>query len=255
MSDPPAVQRATPLPGGRDPDDRGRLADLRAALPATRAGIYLNTGTAGPLPVETAAAMAAIQERELTLGRATLDAYEELLARMDEARGVVAAILGTDVDLVAITHSTTEGVNLALGTIDWRPGDRAVTTTLEHPAVTAPLALLRDRLGVDVVEAEIRDGGDDGLTLAALEAAAAGGRTRAFVASHGPGHPAPSSRPRRIAGLARRHRSPPACSTAPGGRGDALAGDEIGADFYALSGQKWLPAPSGPRPRWSVAAW
>ena len=245
MTDPPAVQRATPLPGGRDPDDRGRLADLRAALPATRAGIYLDTGTAGPLPVETAAAMAAIQERELTLGRATLDAYEELLARMDEARGVVAAILGTDVDLVAITHSTTEGVNLALGTIDWRPGDRAVTTTLEHPAVTGPLALLRDRLGVDVVEAEIGDGGEDGLTLPALEAAAAGGRTRAIVASHvawSTGAVLPAAA---IAGLARRHGAISVLDGAQSAGSMPLAVDEIGADFYALSGQKWLLGPDG----------
>ncbi len=36
--------------------------------------------------------MAGIEERELTLGRATLDAYADLLARMGEARGVVAAV-------------------------------------------------------------------------------------------------------------------------------------------------------------------
>ncbi len=164
---------------------------------------------------------------------------------MDEARGVVAAILGTDVDLVAITHSTTEGVNLALGTIDWRPGDRAVTTTLEHPAVAGPLALLRDRLEVDVVEAEIGDGGDDGLTLAELEAAAAGGRTRAIVASHvawSTGAVLPAAA---IAGLARRHGAISVLDGAQSAGSMPLAVDEIGADFYALSGQKWLLGPDG----------
>ncbi len=178
-SAPDAVPRLRPRPS-----DAERLAVLRAGLPATRAGIYLNTGTAGPLPAEAAAAMAEIADRELAVGRATRESFEELLARLDEARAVVAAVLGTGMDLVALTHSTTEGINLALGTIDWRAGDRAVTTSLEHPGVTGPLALLRDRLGVEVVEAEIGDGGDDALTMAALEDAAVGGRTRAIVASH-----------------------------------------------------------------------
>ncbi|HSW42923.1 MAG TPA: aminotransferase class V-fold PLP-dependent enzyme [Patescibacteria group bacterium] len=225
--------------------ERERLAALRAGLPATRAGVYLNTGTAGPLPAEAAAAIAEIAERELAVGRATRDSYEELLARLDEARAVVAAILGTDMDLVAITHSTTEGINLALGTIDWRPGDRAVTTSLEHPGVTGPLALLRDRLGVEVVEVEIGAGGDDGRTLAALEAAAVEGRTRAIVASHvtwSTGALLPATA---IAALARRCGATCILDGAQSAGAIPLAVDEIGADFYAVSGQKWLLGPEG----------
>jgi L-cysteine/cystine lyase len=227
-----------------------RLAALRAGLPATRAGIYLNTGTAGPIPAEAAAAMAEVAERELAVGRATRESYEELIARMDEARAVVAAVLGTEIDLVALTHSTTEGVNLALGTIDWRPGDRAVTTTLEHPGVTGPLALLRDRLGVEVVEAEIGDGGDDERTLAALRAAAAGGgraagRTRAIVASHvawSTGAVLPAGP---IATLARELGVVSVLDGAQSAGAIPLAVDAIEADFYAASGQKWMLGPEG----------
>jgi L-cysteine/cystine lyase len=225
--------------------ERDRLAALRAGLPATRAGIYLNTGTAGPLPAEAAAAMAEVAARELAVGRATRDSCEELLGRLDEARGVVAAVIGTDMDLVALTHSTTEGVNLALGTIDWRPGDRVVTTTLEHPGVTGPLALLHDRLDVEIVEAEVGHGGDDEMTMAALEAAVAGGPTRAVVASHvawstGAVLPAAS-----IAALARRSGAASVLDGAQSAGAIPLAIDELGADFYALSGQKWLLGPEG----------
>jgi L-cysteine/cystine lyase len=230
-----------------DPDlsERESLAVLRAGIPATRAGIYLNTGTAGPIPAESAAAMAEVAGWELAVGRATREAYEELVTRLDEARAVVADVLGTGMDLVAMTHSTTEGVNLALGTIDWRPGDRAVTTSLEHPGVTGPLALLRDRLGVEVVEAEIGDGGDDDRTMAALEAAAAGGRTRAIVASHvawSTGALLPAAP---IAALARRCGSVSILDGAQSAGAIPLAIDEIDADFYALSGQKWLLGPEG----------
>jgi L-cysteine/cystine lyase len=225
--------------------DRERLAMLRAGLPATRAGIYLNTGTAGPLPAEAAAAMAEVADRELAVGRATRESFEDLVGRLDEARAVVAAVLGTEMDLVALTHSTTEGINLALGTIDWRRGDRAVTTSLEHPGVTGPLALLRDRLGVEVVEAEIGEGGDDARTLAALGAAAEGGRTRAIVASHvtwSTGALLPAGA---IAAMARRHGAVGILDGAQSAGAIPLAVDEIGADFYAVSGQKWLLGPEG----------
>ena len=235
-----------PVAAGVNADsDRERLAALRAGLPATRAGIYLNTGSAGPLPTEAAAAMADVADRELAVGRATRESFEELVARMDEARAVLAAVLGTEIDLVALTHSTTEGINLSLGTIDWRPGDRAVTTSLEHPGVTGPLALLRDRVGVEVVEVEIGDGGDDARTMAALEAAAAGGRTRAIVASHvawSTGALLPAAA---IAALAHGCGAVGILDGAQSAGAIPLAVDEIGADFYAVSGQKWLLGPDG----------
>ena len=62
-----------------------RLAAVREALPATSAGIYLNAGSVGPLPAETQRAMAEEAERELRLGRASLDDFLELLERMDES--------------------------------------------------------------------------------------------------------------------------------------------------------------------------
>jgi L-cysteine/cystine lyase len=240
MSDPNPFPAAESVP----PDDE-RLAVLRAGLPATRAGIYLNTGTAGPLPSEAAAAMTEIADRELAVGRATRESFEELVVRLDEARAVVAAVLGTGMDLVALTHSTTEGINLALGTIDWRPGDRAVTTSLEHPGVTGPLAMLRDRLGVEVVEAEIGDGGDDARTLAALEDAATGGRTRAIVASHVTWSTGARLPVAAIAALARRCGAAGILDGAQSAGAIPLAVDEIGADFYAVSGQKWLLGPEG----------
>jgi L-cysteine/cystine lyase len=239
---PAAAPAAAPVT--RHGDDE-RLAALRAGLPATRAGIYLNTGTAGPLPAEAAAAMTEVAERELAVGRATSDAYDELVQRMDEARGVLAAVLGTDVDLVALTRSTTEGVNLALGTIDWRPGDRVVTTSLEHPAVTGPLSLLRDRLGVDLVAADVGDGGDDERTLAALEAAVVGGPTRAVVVSHVTWSTGAILPVAGIAALARRHGAVGIVDGAQSAGAIAVGCDAIGADFYAISGQKWLLGPEG----------
>ena len=89
--------------------DAEKVAAVRDGLPATAAGIYLNTGGVGPLPRETAAAMAELAQWELTTGRAHPAFHEEALARMDEARAAVAAVIHADLDAVALTHGTTDG--------------------------------------------------------------------------------------------------------------------------------------------------
>jgi hypothetical protein len=49
-----------------DPD---RVRAIRSELPATAAGIYMNAGTCGPIPVAAALAMAEVADRELSVGR------------------------------------------------------------------------------------------------------------------------------------------------------------------------------------------
>jgi L-cysteine/cystine lyase len=234
----PAAPSAAPAP------EDERVAALRAGLPATRAGIYLNAGTCGPLPAEAAAAMRAVEDRELTVGRASGLAYEELLGHLDEARAALAAVLGTDIPSVAVTHSTTEGMNLAIGALDWRPGDRVVTTNLEHPGVLAPLATIRDRYGVEVVVADIGDGGDDEATLAAIEAALDRG-ARMVALSHVAWSTGAVLPVARICALARSRGAISAIDGAQGAGAIAVAFDDMGADFYAASGQKWLLGPEG----------
>ena len=104
------------------PDDE-KIPALRETLPATSAGIYLNTGSAGPMPRETAKAMAEAEGWELRTGRADLNYWKDSLERMAEARASVAAILGTSPGSIALTHATTDGMNAATWAVDWQVGD------------------------------------------------------------------------------------------------------------------------------------
>ena len=231
-------------PASSDPD-RGKVAALRASLPATRAGIYLDTGTCGPIPAESAAATRQAEERALALGRATRDAHEELADRMAEARGALAAILGTDMDGVALTHSTTEGIGLAVGTMDWRPGDRALTTSQEHRGLLGTLAVARDRFGVDIRVAEIGDGGDDDRTVTVLERELRAGPVRLVALSHvlwTTGAVLPVAE---IVRRAHAHGAAVVLDGAQAGGAIPVTVDELGAEFYAVPGQKWLLGPAG----------
>ena len=164
------------------PDDE-KIAAVRDTLPATGAGIYLTTGTAGPLSRETTAAMAEVAAWELATGRAHVGIALETTERLEETRAAVAAILSSDIGTVALTHATTDGLNIGTWGVDWGPGDRAVTTSLEHLGGLGPLYVVSDRFGVDLRIAEVGDGGDDERTLAALDEAITPG-TRLVTLSH-----------------------------------------------------------------------
>jgi L-cysteine/cystine lyase len=226
------------------PPDADRLAAVRAALPALDAGIYLNTGSVGPLPAETAAAMNEISAYELTTGRAHLDYFDEMLQRMAEARAAVAAVLVADAADIALTHATTDGMNIGAWSIDWKAGDRAVTTRLEHAGGTGSLYNLRDRLGIDLAFVDVGPGTDPDTVLARFDAAI-DGRTRLVAISHvlwATGAVLP------VAAIAEMAHARGAILVVDGAQSAGAIPLELsatGADVYAISAQKWLLGPEG----------
>ena len=224
--------------------DPEKLTAVREALPALSAGIYLNTGSVGPMPAETAAAMADIATYERDLGRAHPDYFLESMARMDEARAGVAAVLGSDVGAVALTHSTTDAMNAATLLPDWRAGGRVVTTAHEHAGGVGPLYALRDRNGVELAFVDAGDDGDDDRTLAAFDAAITPG-TRLVSISHVLWTTGAVMPVARIAELAHDRGAIVLVDGAQAAGAIPFRFDDLGADLYAVSAQKWLLGPEG----------
>jgi len=94
-------------------DDAEKLRQLRELLPATAAGIYLDTATRGPIPAETAAAMREAEDWELRVGRVWDGREDDVAQRSDEARAVIAALIGADPADVSLTHGREDGLALA----------------------------------------------------------------------------------------------------------------------------------------------
>ena len=227
------------------PADAEKVAALRRALPATSAGIYLNAGTCGPLPAETAAAMAELADWELRLGRASPDTYFDVLQRMEEARASIAAIIAADTRDLALTHSATEALNVAAWGIDWRPGDRAVSArSFEHAGGLSGLYAVRDRLGIELDLVDIGVGGDLDQVIAAFDVAIRPG-TRLVAVSH-VSHATGAVLP--IAEIAELAHARGALLAVDGAQAvGAIPVDVVGlgADVYAIAGQKWLCGPEG----------
>jgi selenocysteine lyase/cysteine desulfurase len=204
--------------------------DLRAQFPVLERVAYLNAGTNGPVPRRALEAAAGSLRRQTELGRSGKEFFEECMARIDLLRERIAAVMGCPVEAMALTGSTTDGVNAVLNALDLGPGDEVLTSDEEHPAVLAPLAALRERRGIDVRMVPVAELPNEVGPAARLVAcshvswmtgavvdAPALAATDAFVLLDG------------AQGLG-------AVPTDVG---------TLGCDFYAASAQKWLCGPNG----------
>ena len=130
--------------------------ELRADVPALGDAAYFNFGAHGPSPkyvVEAASAFVADHE----YGSATTDPYTRAFETYETVRERIAAFVGAAPDEIALTESTTDGINRIADGIDWESGDVVVRTDLEHPAGVLPWKRL-EREGVEVRVVETENG-------------------------------------------------------------------------------------------------
>jgi L-cysteine/cystine lyase len=79
-------------------------------------------------------------------------ASDETYHRKTEAARVrIAALVGAEAQEIAFTRNATDGINLALAGLDWQPGDEVITTDEEHPAMFHPLMYLHKTKGLRLV--------------------------------------------------------------------------------------------------------
>lgn len=144
--------------------------------------IYLdNAATSFPKPIQVAEAVdKLLRENMANPGRGGHHMSLEAGRMVMECRDAVARFFNVrDAARIAFTANATEAINLALfGVLE--PGDRVVTTSMEHNAVVRPLRALSER-GVDVVKV---DSDKDGFVSPAdiRDACVAG--TRLLVMNH-----------------------------------------------------------------------
>jgi selenocysteine lyase/cysteine desulfurase len=229
--------------------DQDKLAAVRAALPSLSAAIQLNTGSAGPIPAEVAAAMAELEAYERDFGRAQFEYYMDSIQRMEEARAGVAAVLGGDLDEIAITHATTDGMNLGTWSVDWTNGGRAVTTCHEHAGGVGPLYVIADRHGVELGFAEFAGDATDDEIVARFDRLVTPG-TKLVSFSHvlwTTGLVMPVAR---IAELAHARGALVLVDGAQAAGAIPVSAHDLGADMYAIPAQKWLLGPEGMGALW-----
>jgi cysteine desulfurase family protein len=210
----------------------------------SRATIYLDhAATSWPKPPEVLDAVAeALTDSGGNPGRA---AHRLALAAgrlVHAARRDLAALLGVrDARNLLFQPGCTQAMNLVLfGLLS--PGDRVVTTSVEHNAVSRPLTALRDR-GVEIVVVRADDWGIVGADE--IAEALSGGGARAVVCQHASNL---NGAIQPVEQIARAARAAGALTLVDGAQaGGHLEVDltRLGVDAWACSGHKGLLGPQG----------
>ncbi|MGH2521336.1 MAG: aminotransferase class V-fold PLP-dependent enzyme [Anaerolineales bacterium] len=223
------------------------LVTIRHELPALERVAYLNTGSVGLLPRRTAQAIAAENERQLSEGRSNFKRFlEDYIQLLEGLRARVARLLGADADEIALTHHTTDGVNIAVWGLNWRPGDEIVTTTGEHEGGFMPVYAAARRFDLRLRVVDVGSGSEVTSREAADRVIAAlSPRTRLAVVSHVMWRTGAVLPLAEIAAAAHRVGALVAVDGAQSAGALPVDVRHLGVDFYTVSGQKWLCGPEG----------
>jgi len=162
-----------------------------------------------------------------------------------EAARKVAAELGADGDDLVFSENATSAANAVLRSLDFKPGDEILITSLGYPAIRNAALYVAERAGAQVVEVEIAlPVRDADVILAAVEAKLSG-RTQLAIFDHICSHSALVLPVERLIPLA--HRAGAAVlidgAHVPGQL--PLDISALGAEYYVANLHKWLMAPRG----------
>jgi L-cysteine/cystine lyase len=223
--------------------DLTHLQHIRQEMIATTSRIYLNAGTFGPLPACAPNAMQERMQQEWQNGRLGASGYESMSTIYDNARKGTAHLLNADVDEIALTDNTGEGLNIISFGIDWREGDEVITTNHEHISLLAPLYQLRDRYGIVIRVADIGEKGD--LPVLKLVADLVTPHTRLISLSHVSWMTGARLNISEVGYMGREWGIPVLIDGAQSAGAIALDMHALNVDFYAIPMQKWLCGPDG----------
>lgn len=213
---------------------------LRDEFPVLQHVAYLNAGTCGPVPRRAQAAAQEALDLEVARGRAGKAHFDLVLDQQQRLRSAIAELLGCGPGNVALTHSTTDGINTVLGGLDLGKGDEVLTSDEEHPGLLAPLAALERRRGITVRTVPFAELANE-----------VSPKTRLVACSHVSWVNGQVADTAALAATG----VPFLLDGAQGIGAIRFNPNHLGCAFYAGSGQKWLCGPEGTGYLWIAPEW
>lgn len=211
--------------------------------------VYLdNAATSHPKPPSVRAAMLRFMDDvHASAGRGAYAEARAAGALLDQVRSSLATLLGVSApERLLFTLNCSDALNLALKGI-LRPGDRVVTSVMEHNSILRPLAALEERLGISVVRVPADH---EGLISTEAVAAALCEPTRLVALQHASNVSGTLQPVAAVAGLARAAGAFMLVDAAQTLGSVPLAPEQVGIDLLAFPGHKSLLGPLGTGGLW-----
>jgi cysteine desulfurase/selenocysteine lyase len=120
--------------------------EIRQQFPMTEELVYLETGGIGTMPLAAIEAAHAFLEAR----KRNPDTEHLWLATTNAVRGMIAELIGAKPNEIAITTSTTEGMNIIANALDWKEGDNIVIDDLDYPSNRLIWRDCQERKGIEI---------------------------------------------------------------------------------------------------------
>jgi len=222
----------------------------RQQFPALSNKTYFNYGGQGPMASQAIAALSEMQQQIQALGPFSGATNRWLTQETATTRAAIAAELGTTADAITLTENVTAGCNIGLWSVDWHEGDHILLSDCEHPGIIAAIQELQRRFGIKISTCPVQRTLNEGDPVRAI-AQSLLPTTRMVVISHvlwNTGQVLPLAD---IVAVCHSH--PTQSGTPVQVMVDAAQSvgmlpldlDQLGADFYAFTGHKWLCGAAG----------
>lgn len=201
---------------------------------------FMNNGTEGPVP---RVVLEANERFFREIAENPSDNYRR--EEIDQVRALVAGFVGADAGEIALTRSTTEGMNIFSHGLDWKAGDEVIYCTHEHGGGIGVLTTLTKRVGIKPVLVEIPSPPPSIDHIVSLYEKAITPRTKVIMVSHMTYVTGLVTPVKELADLAHRRGLLISVDGAhPLGMMD-LNLKALNVDHYAAAGQKWLMCGTG----------
>lgn len=213
--------------------------------------IFLDSAASSQKPRQVVEAMSEYYYRHhANVHRGAYRLSREATDMFEAVRDRLAAFIGAGAaDTLLFTRNTTEAINLAArcwGQANLKPGDEIIVTVAEHHANLVPWHLLAERTGAVVKGVQVDD--DLRLDLDHYRELLSE-RTRLVAVAHMNNFTGLVNPVRQMSELAREHGAAVLVDGAQGAPHLPVDVDELGADFYTISGHK-MCGPTGAGALW-----
>ncbi|HWO26784.1 MAG TPA: aminotransferase class V-fold PLP-dependent enzyme [Kofleriaceae bacterium] len=245
----PGAARVPPPPGSSSPEEIARnedyWAEVARAFTIDRSSINLNNGGGSPSPAVVQQAML----RHLSMANST-PTWQALTSAVAPQREVVRQRLathwGVDAEELAITRSTTEGLEICQLGIDLARGDEVLATTQDYPGMIATFKQRERREGIVLRQFKLPvPPAEDPARIVALYESNITPRTRLILVTHVSNYTGLVMPVPEIAAMARKRGIPVMVDGAHSLAHFDFKISDLGCDYFAASLHKWLFAPHG----------
>jgi L-cysteine/cystine lyase len=226
------------------PTAKTQLLQHREQFPALANKLYFNYGGQGPMPQRAIDAIAQAQIHIQQIGPFSTEAGNWIDHQKQATREAIASELHVPTSTITFTENVTVGCNIALWGIEWQSGDHLLLSDCEHPGVIATTQEIARRFAVEVSTCPLMATLNEGDPVQVI-AQHLRPNTRLVVLSHvlwNTGQVLPLDK---IVEICRNNHSLLLIDAAQSVGLLPLNLTELGVDFYAFTGHKWLCGPAG----------